>query len=132
MKKLISVIALMIMFMSATVFALEWQTANQITIAWDPSAKIVSTDIISYTVYSKVMGTDTPVIIGETSDTQYVVTFIEEGRYYLGVSATRLVADGETIESDINWSDVNGESTPNPFGVKFYVSPSIPLNLHRP
>ena len=120
------------MFMSATVFALEWQTANQLTVAWDPSAKIVSTDIISYTVYSKVMGTDTPVKIGETADTQYVVTFIEEGRYYLGVSATRLVADGETIESDINWSDINGESTPNPFGVRFYVSPSIPLNLHRP
>jgi hypothetical protein len=132
MKKLILAFALAIMFTISPVLALDWHTANQVTVAWDPSEKIADTDVISYVLYLRVVGTETPIKVGETADTQYVVTFTEEGKYYLGVSAKRLVADGESIESDINWSDVNGESTPNPFGVKFYAKPNQPKNLHRP
>jgi len=120
------------MFTVSPVLALDWHTANQVTVAWDPSEKIADTDVISYFLYFKIVGTDTPILAGETADLEFTFTFVDEGKYYLGVSAKRLVADGEIMESDINWSDINGESTPNPFGVKFYAKPEQPKNLHRP
>ena len=132
MKKLILALVLVTIFIVSPVLALEWQTANQVTVAWDPSEKIADTDVISYILYFKIVGTDIPILAGETADLEFIFTFVDEGKYYLGVSSKRLVADGETLESEINWSDVNGESTPNPFGVKFYVKPGQPKNLHRP
>ena len=132
MKKLSLALALVIMFTVSPVLALGWHTANQVTVAWDAVGKIVDTDVISYVLYFKIVGTDTPILAGETADLEFAVTFTDEGRYYIGVATKRVVADGEIIESDINWSDVNGDSTPNPFGVKFYAKPDQPKNLHRP
>ena len=131
MKKIILTL-LAIVFMFSPVLALDWHTANQVTVAWDPSEKIVDTDVITYVLYFKIVGTEVPILVGETADLNFTFTFIDEGKYYLGVSAKRLVIDGEVVESEINWSDVNGESTPNPFGVKFYARPEQPKNLHRP
>ena len=118
--------------MFSPVLALDWHTANQATVAWDPSEKIVDTDVITYVLYFKIVGTEVPILAGETADLNFTFTFTNEGKYYLGVSAKRLVIDGEIVESEINWSDVNGESTPSPFGVRFYVKPEQPKNLHRP
>jgi len=131
MKKLILVFALMTMVMASSVLALEWHTANQATVAWDTVDKIVDTDVISYVLYFKIVGTDIPILAGETADLRFTITFTDEGKYYIGVATKRVVADGEALESKINWSDVNGESTPDPFGVKFYVKPDQPKNLHR-
>lgn len=130
MKKLILTL-LAIVSMFSPVLALDWHTANQATVAWDPSEKIVDTDVITYVLYFKIVGTEVPILAGETADLNFTFTFTNEGKYYLGVSAKRLVIDGEIVESEINWSDVNGESTPDPFGVKFYVKPDQPKNLHR-
>jgi len=131
MKKLILTL-LAIVSMFSPVLALDWHTANQATVAWDPSEKIVDTDVITYVLYFKIVGTEVPILAGETADLNFTFTFTNEGKYYLGVSAKRLVIDGEIVESEINWSDVNGESTPSPFGVRFYVKPEQPKNLHRP
>ena len=131
MKKLILTL-LAIVSMFSPVLALDWHTANQATVAWDPSEKIVDTDVITYVLYFKIAGTEVPILAGETADLNFTFTFTNEGKYYLGVSAKRLVIDGEIVESEINWSDVNGESTPSPFGVRFYVKPEQPKNLHRP
>ena len=132
MKKLILIFVLMTMVMVSSVLALEWHATNQVTVAWNDVDKIVDTDEISYIVYSKIVGTDTPILVGETADLRFTIAFTDEGKYYIGVATKRIVADGETLESEINWSDVNGESTPDPFGVKFYAKPDQPKNLHRP
>lgn len=121
--------------------ALQWHTANQTTIQWDAvtelsnGSPIPAGNEIRYNVYmanaitdagkeSAVLITPEPII-----ETQYVVTLGVEGKYLVGVSAVRL-DNGEIVdESAINWSDTNGEYTPNPFGLRYYIPIPMPKNL---
>ena len=118
---------------------MEWHTANQITVAWDAVEKCAEStcwvkpeDSLKYAVYTKVLPSGEPVLLGEQDNLSAVITFEAEGRYIVGVSAVRYVAgDNERIETNINWSDENGEYTPNPFGGKYYIVGDPPKNLHR-
>jgi hypothetical protein len=113
MRKLFLVIALLIAFCFAWAFgaitqsvAQTWHPSNQVTIAWDAVAPLLATDTISYYVY---------------------VQFVPTGE--LGVATKRTLEDGAITISQINWSNINGTSTPDPFGVVYYVPPDMPLNL---
>jgi hypothetical protein len=138
MKRLVINLVLAIVLM-VPVFALaeEWVTANQVTVAWD--AVTVPDGTVSYFVYVKNTGTGN--LLGtidtvngkallETTNLQAAIAFTEEGKYHIGV-ATKRIPNGQTEElvSIVNWSNVNGESTPNPFGVSYFVIPASPINL---
>ena len=139
MKKNLSVITLLL-FLSLSVFggyitshAIEWHTANQITVAWDANTAVVAPDVLKYGVYTRMLPDGQPVLIQEQDSTAVTITFQAEGRYVIGVTSIRYVgsATGERLESVVNWSDVNGVSTPNPFGASYYTIPDPPTGLIR-
>ena len=123
--------------------AVDWHTANQITIAWDaivkkpdnPDSWIEADDTLKYGVYIKRFPDGVPELLGENLETQItaLITLPNEGKYVLGVSTIRYVGgpDGERLESAINWSDQNGEATPVPFGVSYFVVGDPPNNLRK-
>jgi hypothetical protein len=123
--------------------AIDWHTANQVTIAWDAYATDLQPgDKITYKVYSKKLPNGEEKLLKEFTGLTATITFISEGRYIVGVSTVRGVdenGDGnfdpateQILESEINWSDTNGENTPNPFGLRYFVNPGNPKNLRRP
>ena len=138
MKKIMLFLIMFLILFASSVYAQTWWTANQVTVAWDAVEPSQPTDTISYYVYLKFVqtneqlgdiDTDNGKAFLEVADTQVTISFSVEGKYYVGVATKRLVEDGTVITTEINWSDINGESTPNPFGVSFYVTPNIPKNL---
>jgi len=109
-----------------------WQTANQVTLAWDAVSPIASGDTIRYQAYVKPAAGGGLVSSGpETAETQAVISFSSEGRYYLCVQALRY-PQGETspLRSEVACSDdpaaVHGGQT---FGAVYYVAPQPPSGL---
>jgi hypothetical protein len=129
MKKILGII-FSIAILSTSVFALEEFVADEKTIGWDVVAPLVSTDIIAYNVYIKNLANEEIIFIKKVTVLQATIQFSVEGKFAAGVSTVRTVADGEIVESAINWSNVNGVSTPNPFIIKWYVLADAPPNLH--
>jgi len=139
MKKL-AIIFLIVLGLALNATALEWRSTNQATISWDAVTTNINGDpippehTIKYRIYLfKGISSEGPFVaikVGETDRLQYVVTLEEEGKFLVGVMAVRY--DENQLEigvSEINWSDVNGEATPNPFGLIHYLPPAIPVNL---
>ena len=132
MKTLIAVLA--VMFFSTGAFAQNWNTANQVTLAWDAVPQDKPTDQPNkYQVYTKAGSpTATPQKAGaETIARQQSVTFATEGRYYLCVGAIRY-PQGETIgihSSRLACSDIAADTATGAFGVVYYVAPAAPGGL---
>ena len=116
------------------VFGQTWNTANQVTLAWDAVPQDKPTDQPNkYQVYTKAGSpTATPQKFGfETIATQQSVTFSNEGRYYLCVGAIRY-PQGETIgipSARIACSDIADDTKDGAFGVVYYVAPAAPGGL---
>ena len=121
--------------------ALQWQTTNQITIGWDAvtmmdnGEPIPADNTVKYRIYMTNATTDpdktNPVVVTETDQLQHTLTINTEGKYIVGIASVRYDAGGvEVSESVVNWSDVNGELTPNPFGLVHYVPLLPPTGLH--
>jgi len=133
-------IALIILFIPFYVYAMDWEKANQITVAWDPvtgledGGVISETDVIKYNVYlvdSKnlediALLTEIPIL-----ETQFTATFTEEGFFYLGAQTVRLNDAGEELATSvIVWSnDPLAVQDGKVFGVKFFNHPSPPSKL---
>lgn len=127
MKKLIAIGVFLLVLLS--VVGQEVVYTNQVTIEWDAVAPMGG-DAITYEVWQDDGATQT--LLGETAGLYYTVTFGTEGSYVLGVRTVRTItATGERLYSDMNWSDEDGEATPNPFVVRYYVPPVAPGNLRR-
>lgn len=137
MKKLVF---LFLLLLPVIVFAqVEWVTDNPLTIAWDAittkddGTPLGPTDTVVYGVYIRDVKTAVETKITDVPGTTYTHTFTTEGRYHMGVTAIRGIDNGDgtitVTESAINWSDVDGVMTPNPFGSRYFISPSIPPNL---
>ena len=120
--------------------SVEWKATNQATIAWDATATLENGDplpennTVKYRVYLSNAVTDpdkaNPALLGETDLLQYVLTLNAEGKYFVGVQSVRY--DENAVEvgaSSVNWSDINGAATPNPFGLVHYAPPAAPVNL---
>ena len=119
--------------------AVDWLTANQVTLAWNPvismegGAAIPEGDVISYEVFSVPEIGDKALDLkleGETLSTEMTISFIEEGRFYLGVRAVRQKYDKRVSQSQVIWTDdpgvmKDGEAQ----GVIFFRAPSEPLDL---
>jgi len=133
MKKIFSILLTMVMvlFFGMTVQAIEWHTANQITVAWDANPDVTAPDVLKYGVYTKMLPNGEPVLLHEQDTTVVTITFQAEGRYIIGVTSIRYVgsATGERLESVVNWSDENGVNTPVPFGAGYFTIPDPPIGL---
>jgi hypothetical protein len=129
MKKLIAIGILILVLFSA--WAQDVIYTNQATVAWDPVAPLGG-DVITYEVWISDGITETLMI--ETDLLEHTITFGAEGSFKVGVRTVRTItATGERLFSDMNWSDVNGASTPDPFVIRFYLPPDAPLGLrHSP
>jgi hypothetical protein len=134
MKKILMIAAILILTALST-HAQTWHTANQVTVAWDAVAPTASGDTIRYQVYSR---TDTvsagQAVGGEVTATQLLISFAQEGRYYLGVETIRY-PQGETVgirSANKAWSNVATDCGPDgPFGVVYYVAPGAPGGIRR-
>jgi hypothetical protein len=125
---------------SGPVLAVEWKKTNQATVAWDAvttladGMPIPAGDVVKYRVYLANHQTDpdkaNPALLGETDLLDYTITLNTEGRFVVGVQTVRYDGAGVELEvSTINWSDVNGEETPNPFGIFHHIPPGRVKNL---
>jgi hypothetical protein len=122
--------------------SVEWKTTNQATVQWDAVATLENGDplpagnTVAYRVYLANAVTDpnkdNPTNLTPTPISQLTMTLTlnVEGKYFVGVQAVRYDESGTEIGvSTINWSDVNGAATPNPFGLVHYLLPATPMNL---
>lgn len=104
-----------------------WVTANQGTVAWDPVPPLTVGDTIKYQVFTRsgTSGGGTPVG-GEITATQQAITFVTEGRYFVGVKAIRYPV-GETVgipSVETSWSsDPLVCAAEGPFGFVYFVAP---------
>jgi hypothetical protein len=113
----------LLMFTAA--HALEWHSANSITLGWDNT----NTDLtdVSYEVFrTKHNHTDT-LSLGLTNATEMVVT-LPEGKWLLGVASVRIVDGQEVARSEVAWSDDPLYADPT-FGVQFFKGPAAPKGL---
>ena len=132
MKRLVIAICLVLLFAFGA-NAQNWISTNQSTVSWDATTDLVGNpippnDSISYRVYLKKMPNGPEVVVDDTDQLQYTITFGVEGRYIVGVQTVR-VPENETEEvlSSITWSDsTDVVAVPNPFGIVYFESPLNP------
>lgn len=103
---------------------------NHVSIAWDPVIS-ADNDIISYEIFITQSGDYVAAqSIGQTELLEFDVEIPNEGNWIIGVRTVRtIIENNEVLYSEINWSDQNGEATPNPFIVRWYMVPAAPNNL---
>ena len=123
MKKTLIILLAVLLIGLSIGYSQELVIGTQQTISWD--AVSVSQGTISYEVGLR-DSSNSVTVLGETTDLSYTFDVPSGDTYVVGVR-TKLVLDGNTYYSDWNWSDVDGESTPNPF-VLLQAVPA-PLNL---
>jgi len=117
MNKVVTVCLCLIMFVFLSVcplYAIDWITANQVTLAWAPVATLENGEpipdgnIIKYEIFyvpdNGNKSTDYS-LLGETLDAEYVITFTDEGSFILGVRATRWINEQLRGKSEIVWTD---------------------------
>jgi hypothetical protein len=116
----------LLLTVSSLVGAQQYVRPTQSTVGWN--ATVIPGETVTYRVYVAPLNKyDEKVVLGTTAELQFTVTIpTAEPMYVVGVSS--LLKEGETDEeeSTINWSDVNGTSTPNPF---IYINLSPPAGL---
>ena len=103
---------------------------NPVSVAWDEVAPM-GDDAISYEVFVAPVG-DYPAAqtVGQTDLLEMDVPLASEGDWVIGVRTVRtIVSNGEILYSEINWSDINGLATPDPFIARWYAAPAAPSNL---
>ena len=140
MKKarlLIAIVFALVLF-AGIASAQEWEPVycNQLTIGWNAVSTLANgdpipaEDSVEYEVSLMKLPDGEPVVLGRTATLNYVVTIPDEGEYIVAVAAVRLCADGTESVSELNWSNVDGESTPNPFSAILRIPPSNVTGLH--
>ena len=130
-------IALLIMcavlFFGMTVHAIEWHTANQITVAWDAvmtsiEGTTIPTEQVSYEVFVYEEGTTLEMSMGTVADTTFTLTLPHEGKWYWGVKAIRTVGGVIVGESRTVWSIEPAYD----HGIQYWAAPNEPAGLQTP
>ena len=104
-----------------------WHTADSVSLGWDAVPGIAN-DVIRYRVYIKQEpgGTEQEMTSGEgIIETQSLITFTQEGRWFMGVQSARWVENGLVGTSSISWSSdpavcANNEA----FGAIYFLPPA--------
>jgi len=138
LSRILLTIIVLFLFSIPAFAEISWQPANQATVSWNAVAKtsegtdIPPEDTVKYKLYAVKSGDDlaNAVEIGETDQLRYVITFEDEGRWLVGVSAYRVPTgssdpDTDIRESSITWSNsVDIAAVPVPFGVIYFAAPA--------
>jgi hypothetical protein len=117
----------------------DWTTANQSTVAWDPVTQtsdgtvIPAGDTMEYNLFLvKAASSDRnadKILKDTVTTTEYVFTFDQEGRWLAGIQAIRTpeASPEDKKYSGIIWSD-NADTTlvPKPFGFIYFATPADP------
>lgn len=113
MKKVI-LLSLLLLLWTTTIQAQTWVPTNQLSIGWDASqgwsdGTLEPGQLVQYKVYISKVGPNgnpgTPELKTTTSLLQATITFIEYGKFILGVSAIIISAGSEVSASEISWSN---------------------------
>uniref|UniRef100_A0A6M3IGW2 Uncharacterized protein n=1 Tax=viral metagenome TaxID=1070528 RepID=A0A6M3IGW2_9ZZZZ len=133
--KTIALVALLLL-LPLNASAIEWRTANQVTVAWDAvttledGTTIPAGSTVQYQVFIRVDPGGTPVAGATTNATQAVITLATEGRFHVGIKAQRLVSGQVVSESLIAWSsNVASAAGGNTWGVVYYLPLAPAKNL---
>ena len=115
MKRILGISLVIMLMLSSVAWAQTYVRPSQSTVAWD--AVVETGETVSYKLYvAPLDDKDAKVILGTTTELTYIVTIPTElSMYVVGVSTLTSEGTAEEKESAINWSDVNGINTPNPF-----------------
>lgn len=142
MTKFVTVCLCLIMLCfvwAAPLNAMDWITANQVTLSWNPITTLENGDpipdgnVIKYEIFIvPETGNKTTDLLslGETIDAEYVLTFSDEGNFILGVRASRWINNALRATSVIIWTDdptVMKDGTAQ--GIIFYRLPEKMTNL---
>jgi hypothetical protein len=69
-------------------------------------------------------------VVDETTEVFYDVPLVIEGDWIVGVRTVRtIIATNDRYTAPINWSNINGDSTPDPFIARYYELPEKVKNL---
>lgn len=123
MKKLYLILILVVFTVG---YSQEAINTNQATVTWDEVVGI--SGVISYEVFVRNRVTAEEISLTFVEIPPVVVTVPSEGDWDVGVRTIRQI-DGQTLYSVMNWSNVNGVETPNPFFLRYYIPPETPMNL---
>ncbi len=125
MKKIVVLLILLPLLLAQTVVYYD-----VVPIAWDAHAAIANSTVTYEVMRARVGAPGSAVVVGETALLEYDVPLLLEGDWIIGVRTVRTIdANGDKFYSPINWSDVNGVWTPDPFIVRYYTVPSMPESL---
>ena len=112
----------------------DWRVTDQATIYWDAVTTLENGDPITadngvlYAVYIRNTTGGEPIKVGSTQETSFVLTFEEEGKWRVGISAVRVTPTADLIESATSWSD---DPVAVAEGATFGVTHYIPLAAVR-
>ena len=123
MKKLYLILILIVFTIG---YSQEVINTNQATVTWDEVIGI--SGVISYEVFVRNRVTAEEISLTFADAPPVVVTVSSEGDWDVGVRTIRQI-DDQTLYSVMNWSNVNGVWTPNPFFLRYYIPPEPPMNL---
>ena len=126
MKKILLIILMVLPLLLGQIVVRD----NPVSVAWDAVASMGG-DTIAYEIFIAPLGDYASAqSVGQTVLLDMDVTIASEGDWVIGVRTVRTITvNSEILYSDINWSDVDGLSTPNPFIVRWYAAPDAPNNL---
>ncbi len=125
MKKIV-----VLLFLLPLLMAQQIVYDNIVPIAWDAHAPIAGSTITYEMIRAPRYQPELFEIIDEISAIEYSIPLVVEGEWIVGVRTVRTVdALGVRLLSEINWCDVNGVWTPDPFIVRYFVVPEKVTNL---
>lgn len=130
MKKLsVLVLSFLILFpVIAGAQAITWYNETTKTMAWDPVAKVATSDDANrYQVMWRTDLVSTGSTVGNPiTATQLALTIPPDVKYYFGVKALRYVGGNRVSESATAWSSDPAATANSPFGFDTIRSPLSP------
>ena len=125
MKKIVVLLILLPLLMAQQIVYYD-----VVPITWDAVAPIAGSTITYEVIRAPSGDPGAAEIVAEISVIEYSVPLIVEGEWIVGVRTVRTIdALGERLLSEINWCDVNGVWTPDPFIVRYFVVPEMVTGL---
>lgn len=143
MRKIsLTLLLVVVFFLSAPAHAINWVTGNQATIAWDPVTKDeAGNDInpsihrIEYECFLADLNKTNPMSVGRFSAVEVTFSLSQDGDYLFGCKSVKVqVSDNADLsESVVSWTDdpemcadIDGDGTGDPFGIRYFATPLAP------
>ena len=132
MKKLFFALLVILLFSGlASAQTIVWHNQTTGTMAWDPVAKVATTDNANqYQVLWRTDLVSAGTNVGSpVTATQLALTIPADVKYYFGVKALRFVGGAKVAESTVAWSSDPVATANAPWGFDTTRSPLMPTNI---